>query len=189
MEKILELWERRESESDPAFSAFRSYLDLGSGNRSLRKVASILGKSSQVLSVWSAKHEWIKRVRSYDDWRNKKERDIKDEVMKEVLRESEFNVVEMNKRQSAIATALLGKVYDSIQKVENLTPMEAVKWFEAASKIERLAKVDQRDEMRKDDDKHKDMTGVLVMPSGQTVEEYMRKKGFEIEVVHEEEDS
>lgn len=58
-------YERRESETDPAWGAFILYRDMGL-DRSLAKVAAQLGKSDVLMSRWSSHHGWRKRVLAYD---------------------------------------------------------------------------------------------------------------------------
>lgn len=60
-------WTRREEESSPAYEAFREYLGMG-GGRSCAKVAQSLGKSTQLITGWSAKHDWVARVTAYDNY-------------------------------------------------------------------------------------------------------------------------
>lgn len=59
------VWTRRDNETDPAYQAFKLYLDMGP-ERSCDRVAKSLGKSLQLLTGWSSKHEWVARVRAFD---------------------------------------------------------------------------------------------------------------------------
>jgi len=58
-------WERQKGESTKAFEGFRTYRDLGAG-RSLVAAAKALGKNKAVLSEWSMRHEWVRRVDAHD---------------------------------------------------------------------------------------------------------------------------
>jgi len=58
-------WLRRENETSPAYEAFRTYLNFGS-QRSHDKVCESVGKSRQLITNWSAKHDWVERVRAFD---------------------------------------------------------------------------------------------------------------------------
>lgn len=61
-------WLRQENESDPAYEAFRVYLNLGA-KRTLRLVCSAetgVGKSWQLISRWSGEHDWVERCRAFD---------------------------------------------------------------------------------------------------------------------------
>ncbi len=59
-------WERREKESEQAYEAFMDYLTQPSGQRSIAAVSQSLAKSIPLLKTWSAKWEWVERVRSFD---------------------------------------------------------------------------------------------------------------------------
>src|SRR5215212_12147936 len=58
-------WDRRPEESAPAFEAFCVYRGQGS-QRSLRRVASALGKSRSLIFRWSSAHEWRGRALAWD---------------------------------------------------------------------------------------------------------------------------
>lgn len=53
-------------ETAKAYEAFSIYRDMGVG-RSLDKVAQSLSKSGSIIRGWSAKHNWVERVRIFDD--------------------------------------------------------------------------------------------------------------------------
>lgn len=59
-------WERLTNETAAAFSGFVQYRDMGP-ERSLAKVARLMGKLKPNLERWSAKHEWVKRTQAWDD--------------------------------------------------------------------------------------------------------------------------
>lgn len=59
------VWTRRETETVPAWSAFKTYLDLGA-DRSLSRCAKEVGKSIQLVSGWSVQHDWVERCRAFD---------------------------------------------------------------------------------------------------------------------------
>jgi hypothetical protein len=58
--------DRREHETEPAWGAFKLYRDLGPGDRSLTKVAAMLGKSKQAIGRFSIQNDWRARVREWD---------------------------------------------------------------------------------------------------------------------------
>lgn len=78
----------RNGESQKAYEAFVTYRDMGV-QRSLAKVAEKLGKSSQIISRWSAKHAWGERVAEWDAQQFQKA-DNKREKMREKLIEDEL---------------------------------------------------------------------------------------------------
>lgn len=55
-------WTRRDTESNPAYEAFRTYLQI----RSNAKTAQALGKSKTLIDKWSSEHGWVERVKAYD---------------------------------------------------------------------------------------------------------------------------
>src|ERR1044072_2536681 len=75
-------------ESARAFAAFRTYATMGP-QRSLSKVAKRLGKSSQLLSRWSAKWRWRERVTLYEGEQEEVERQAVKMAALEAARERE----------------------------------------------------------------------------------------------------
>lgn len=57
-----QIWTRRDTETSPAYEAFRTYMSL----RSTTKVAEELGKSLTLVTRWCAEHSWVERVTEYD---------------------------------------------------------------------------------------------------------------------------
>ena len=62
-------WERRQSESEQAWQAFRIYRD-GNDERSQARVVAGLGKSRTLIERWTKRHDWSARVLEYDRWWN-----------------------------------------------------------------------------------------------------------------------
>lgn len=58
-------WERLENETDAAFSAFKTYLELD--ERSCRKVAEKLKKSTTLIHRWADKFDWKNRAIAWDN--------------------------------------------------------------------------------------------------------------------------
>lgn len=58
-------WERLENESDVAFSAFKTYLEME--DRSIEKVSKKLSKSAALLYRWSRQFDWKKRAIAWDN--------------------------------------------------------------------------------------------------------------------------
>lgn len=56
------VWVRRDGESNPAYEAFRTYMNL----RSTTKVAEELGKSVTLITRWCTEHDWVARITAYD---------------------------------------------------------------------------------------------------------------------------
>lgn len=62
-------WDQREDETTRAYSAFLMYLDLGPNNRAQSKLAKIIygnENSTEQLSKWSVRHDWVNRAEAFD---------------------------------------------------------------------------------------------------------------------------
>lgn len=57
-------FEQQPRESNKAFAAFKTYLDLGA-ERSLAVTADKLGKSKRMMEKWSRKFDWTARVQAH----------------------------------------------------------------------------------------------------------------------------
>lgn len=64
--KELKPWQRREGESLKAFGAFQMYLEMDV-QRSLDAVAQKCSKSIGLINRWSGAHQWVERVRAWED--------------------------------------------------------------------------------------------------------------------------
>ena len=58
-------WERLEKETDAAFTAFKTYLELD--ERSYKKVAEKLKKSATLIYRWADKFDWKNRAVAWDN--------------------------------------------------------------------------------------------------------------------------
>lgn len=67
-EDMSRYWERQPKETPKSYQAFQVYRDMGLGTRSTTKVAAELGKCVGLIQRWSYQHDWVARVRAYDDW-------------------------------------------------------------------------------------------------------------------------
>lgn len=122
-------WERMEGESEEAWSAFQLYRDLGM-DRSLARVRQVVGKSNTLLGRWSKRDGWVARCEAFD-----REQDRLWMLSQAKARR------EMAVRHVKVANAVMNKVVKRLNKIDpdDLTPSELVKFFEAATKVERLA--------------------------------------------------
>ena len=57
-------WARRADETDKAYSAFKTYLEMD--ERSVKNVAVLLRVSEQHIRRWAKKYDWNKRAIAYD---------------------------------------------------------------------------------------------------------------------------
>lgn len=122
-------WERQRGESRQAFEAFTRYRDLG-GTRSVVRVARELAKSRTLVSRWSARWGWVSRVEAWDREQDRAWR-----------QEQQQARIDTSRRQLRVANLALAKAVERIQAVrpEDLSPMEAMRWVQAAAELERRA--------------------------------------------------
>jgi hypothetical protein len=66
MPKKTEPWDRQKGESRQAFEAFSVYVGLGPIDRSLAATGRELGKSTTLMSRWSARWGWVERAEEWD---------------------------------------------------------------------------------------------------------------------------
>lgn len=120
-------WERQSNESTKAFEAFDLYCKLGE-ERSIRKVAQKLNKSTQLLGRWSSQWNWVSRARDYDN--EKKRQELQAE--KKAYRT-------MRERQLGIAIQFQKKAFDALQKlpIEVMTPKDIKEFMKLGAEIER----------------------------------------------------
>lgn len=108
------IWEMHPDESAKAFNYFVAYRDMGTGNRSLVKVAERFGTSEQAIAYYSSPCHWVKRVDAY-------ERYLDIELSKETMK----NIKAMRKRHinslRAAETALTVPIKELLTRVNNGT--------------------------------------------------------------------
>jgi len=115
-------WERQPGESVRAFRAFKSYRDSDD-----RKVTDHGGQSA---ARWSGQWSWGYRAYEFDRYMDR----LDVEAMARYRRA-------MSERHRALARSGLGKMVQWLQTVDGsrLSPSEAVRLFETAVRVERLA--------------------------------------------------
>lgn len=60
-------WLRRANETAKAFQAFEVYRELTPQTRSTQLVGKTLGKCKELIERWCTQHNWVDRVKAYDD--------------------------------------------------------------------------------------------------------------------------
>ncbi len=121
-------WERLPGESAKAFEAFDLYCKLGE-ERSIRKVAQKLNKSTQLLGRWSSQWDWVNRSRDYDN-----------EIKREEIREQKKAYKAMQQRQTAIAVKMQKVALEALKKLstEDMKPKDIREFIKTATDLERL---------------------------------------------------
>ena len=127
-------WERQNEETPKQFEAFVVYRDMGM-DRSLSKVAKVLGKSAQLMSRWSSDNKWVERCAAWD---NEQDRIARQEQIKDIKK--------MRKRHADVAsdmiTAAAKGLKEIMEKPKEMTPNDVARLVDVASKLERLSRGD-----------------------------------------------
>lgn len=129
------LWERQYGETRQAFAAFATYRDMGA-TRSCARVSEELGKSTTLITRWSARWQWVART---DAW---------DAEQDQIAREQAAKAIhDMHKRHAQIAAAMTGKIIERLNSLQadDLTPTQAAQWLDIAAKVERVARGEAAD--------------------------------------------
>lgn len=119
-------WERLPDESSKAFHAFSLYRDMGP-TRSLQKVALELPKSLPLIKRWCARHDWVSRVRAFEDRNEMIRREAREVAEREdaaarAERENEHRErIFQNEERAAILEAELLDRFE--QMLEELLPV------------------------------------------------------------------
>ena len=148
-------FEQQPRESNKAFAAFKTYLDLGP-QRSLVAVADKLGKHRTQLERWSSKFEWPARVQAHTAHLALVEREATEVLVRSKAaewekRETQLRETEWSMHERAIAAAKRGldAYMDRAKVYANLA--DIARMLEIASKLGRLATGLGDGERRKDD--------------------------------------
>lgn len=62
---MIRIWERRDDETDAAWSGFQYYLQMKPRNASI--CAKMVGKSESTINRWIARYDWRERVAAFDN--------------------------------------------------------------------------------------------------------------------------
>lgn len=123
-------WDRRDTESDPAWQAFVIYRDMGL-ERGNAKVARELGKSKALMDRWSRAHQWVVRASAYDAEEDRQHRIS--------LRVARRKAAERNLK---IAAAAMNTAAGGLQHIANdpskLKAQDVARLMEVASRLEAL---------------------------------------------------
>jgi hypothetical protein len=102
MTEDLKPWDRQPGETSKAYGAFVTYRDMGP-ERSLERVAHTLGKSTTIMSRWSAAHNWVSRTAAWDSMPGK--------IMQSAYEDMAARIAEQHER---VATKLMAKLEKNI---------------------------------------------------------------------------
>jgi hypothetical protein len=82
-----EPWEQFDGESDKAYGAFKTYLNLGMGHRTYAAAVEKLGKQRNYeagLRQWASKYQWRARCQAFDAAQLEKEREKAEQARLEI---------------------------------------------------------------------------------------------------------
>lgn len=136
-------WERQEKdgETEINYEAFCIYRDMKANSpdkrRTLERVCSECGKSMSLITRWSSKFDWKKRVAAWDD---EQDRIAREAAQKQMIDEIRI----MRKRQAEAAKIMQIKAIRALSKMkdEDIKAADVSRLMDIGSKIERLARGD-----------------------------------------------
>lgn len=136
-QKPIEPWERQHRETAPAWQAFKAYRDMGL-ERSLSKVGQQLGKSTPLMSRWSARWKWVRRCEAWD---REQDRVETIQLNKERKAAAKRHAELFRAFLAATRKAIVQKFGDDLSKInaETFSVAELLKSLVDAAKAERLA--------------------------------------------------
>jgi hypothetical protein len=140
----MDIWDRKQGESNKAYRAFCIYRDMGI-DRSLKRVGEELKISGALAGRWSSRYGWVARAQAWDDR-------LDAEAQKAKIKAQAKAREEMTERHAKLAKVLQSKVVERLQNLNprELSPGDVAKWVDVAVKVERLSygepteNVDQR---------------------------------------------
>ena len=124
------LWDRLPKESAKCFKQFCFYRDAGY-KRTLKKTAEHFRLTERAIQNNSLKYNWVARVKAYEDY-----------LDGEAQKQQEHEIKEMKKRHIQQALFMQKNIIERIQNINpaELSPIECVKMFDVAVKVERLSR-------------------------------------------------
>jgi hypothetical protein len=145
MRDDLQPWDRQSGERDRAWRAFTRYRDLGTGERSLPRLASdMVGETPEVdrkpesvqrqLERWSSRHSWRARVEAWDREQDRRAREATHDLVRLMNeRHLEIAVAGLDLVMKPV-TALLGEIDADPAYFETMTPSEHLLWCDRTLK-------------------------------------------------------
>jgi hypothetical protein len=132
-------WHRliEQGEGTKAYEAANAYFTLGPA-RSIAEVARELGKSEALLGRWSRAYRWVERAGQWDDHAASLERERNEVERREARRRMLDTHARLGQRAASVAGSWLDEYADGGSKrASDLTPAEAIRLLEAATRVER----------------------------------------------------
>lgn len=137
-------WDMQPDETTKAFEAFKVYRDMGPKRSRKAAVEKMTGKTNTCgnFDQWSVKYHWVSRINAYDRYLDQQATAKKVE-----------DIREMAERHSTMAVVFLNKVVSRLQNIDpnSLSADQLLKWFEVASKVERLSRGEATEFIKNED--------------------------------------
>ena len=105
-----QVWEKQPFDTNKSWAAFVIYRDFSHSERTLAKVAELLGKSDTLIERWSTKYDWVARVREYDVW-------IDRQTSQKKRLDDERKRLEMLERHTNVAVGVQSAVVQSFEEM------------------------------------------------------------------------
>jgi hypothetical protein len=131
-------FERQPGETEKAFEAYSIFRNLGPG-RTLRGTAAIFYDAEEYragtkrvpghLKEWSAKNDWVERVRAYDDWLEMIRREA-------VVEQERKQASEFAEKQTKLRELLLDNALKAAEQERAILewPLEDSRWTKGTAK-------------------------------------------------------
>lgn len=128
-------WDRRPDETARQYDAFVHYRDQGV-ERTYTATMQELRIGSSSVALWKRVYQWASRVRSYDEYEEKRLRKITERAKKEMVeRQARLGQTMTDKAQSALDSGM----------IQPETVADVVRLAETGTRIERLARGESTD--------------------------------------------
>ena len=116
-------WTRRDNESHQAYEAFRVYMT----HRSTQATSDHMNKANSMIRRWSARHDWVARVRAYDTYLTEAETDGRTDWLTNARSETQ-----------ALADKLRGLLSERLDDCLLKKQDPTVRWSQAANVLIKL---------------------------------------------------
>lgn len=164
-------WERRDTESDREWEAFRVYRDM----RKPRSILRAAPVASVTLAEWSKRHEWAARVRAYDRHVEKIRLSERDALIQQDEAELTANRLELIRDAQELVQLELAKLLHMSRRSGeaplSLNLSQLTRLFEAAIKCERLVRGESTEKIEVETSDFDSLS----LDELRTLEELMRK--------------
>ncbi len=129
----LKSWERMPGESETAYAAFLSYLEM-KPRRSFVGAARLVGKHESLIRRWAERHRWRERAWAWDVHQSRQDESVIQQQREAVLRERLEDIDRMSRACLAFFRTLVRRDPESGEVVfdTRFTPQVALRFLELA---------------------------------------------------------